>query len=199
MKMPSSTFLLYWWIHQNLYPKFWIDSMKTTELRDLVAAWLALSIAFANLYGLGIQTILMSLVTVGAGFLLHELAHRAVARNFGLGAEFRADYRWLGLAILLSFGGLIFAAPGAVYTLGNRSSRQQMLISVAGPVTNILLAGAFYFVPGSIGSFGFSINAWLALFNMVPIGGLDGQKVLQHSKIVYGIVAVTAGAMVFLL
>lgn len=184
-------------LHRNQNSKA-VD-MKKVEIRDLLAAWLALSIAFANLYGLSIETGVMSLLTVGGGFLLHELAHRAAARNYGLAAEFQADYRWLGMAVLFSFAGFIFAAPGAVVTRGSRNSRQQMIISAVGPLTNIVIAGLFFFVPGSIGSFGFSINAWLALFNMLPFGGLDGQKVLEYSKVIYAAITLIAAVMVFVL
>jgi len=41
-------------------------------------------------------------------------------------------------------------------------------------------------------SIGVAINAWLALFNMLPIGPLDGSKVLSWNPIVWvGIVAVS--------
>lgn len=169
------------------------------ELIDLGAAWLILSVAFANLFGSlsSVTFIGIALLTVGIGFLLHELAHRVVARNFGLGARFQADYSMLAFAFFLSFVGFIFAAPGAVYTTGSRSPRQQMLISVAGPVTNILLAIAFMFVPGVVGRFGSSINAWLALFNMIPFGGLDGEAVFRYSKSVFALVAAVSAILVF--
>lgn len=174
--------------------------MDGREVIDLVAAWLILSLAFGNLLGdTGLSTFITAFVTAGIGFLLHELAHRLVARNFGLGARFEADYSMLGLALLLSFAGFIFAAPGAVYTQGSRSSRQQMLISVAGPVTNILLAAAFSFAPGTLGEYGFRINSWLALFNMIPFGGLDGESVLRDNKAVYLAVVGIAFIFVFML
>lgn len=174
--------------------------MDARELIDLGAAWLVLSAAFANLLGgLNVNALLVSGITVGVGFLLHELAHRIVARNFGLGARFQANYSMLLFAFLISFFGFIFAAPGAVYTSGGRSGRQQMLISVAGPVTNLLLAGVFFFVPGVIGQYGFFINAWLALFNMIPFGGLDGEAVLQNNKAVFAAVAGIAAVLVFVL
>lgn len=175
--------------------------MDIRELVDLVAAWLILGVAFANLLSaqlFSVRAIEVALLTAGIGFLLHELAHRAVARNFGLHARFQAFYRMLAFAFALSFFGFIFAAPGAVYTTGNRTDREQMLISVAGPVTNIVLAFAFLFVPGIIGQYGFRINAWLALFNMIPFGGLDGQSVYRYSQPVFFLVGGVAAVLVFL-
>ncbi len=186
--------------------------MDSIELRDLGAAWVVLSVAFANLYGDLFDPLLftIALTTVGVGFLLHELAHRAVAHRFGLRARFEAYYNYLGLAFLFSFAGFIFAAPGAVYTEGPRTQRQQMLISVAGPVTNIVLGVLFLLLPPAIGrigdpasgvtlaAFGHRINVWLALFNMIPVGGLDGQAVLRHSKPVYAAVVIVAGILFLL-
>ncbi len=172
--------------------------MELLEVRDLLAAWLVLSVAFSNLYGLGVTTLILSSLTAGTGFLLHELAHRIVARNYGLEASFVADYRWLGLALLSSFAGFLFAAPGAVVTSGRRSRRQQMMISVAGPLTNIMLSVVFMVVPGAIGSFGASINSWLALFNMLPFGGLDGRKVLDANRLVYLTVLAASALLVII-
>lgn len=175
--------------------------MRNTEIRDLLVAWIALSLAFGNLLGgiTDVQSVILAFFTAGLGFLLHELAHKLVAMRHGLNAEFRADYEMLGLAVVLSFIGFIFAAPGAVYTRGVRDSRQQFEISFAGPITNLVLATLFFAVPGQIGNYGFEINAWLALFNMIPFGGLDGEKVLEYSKPAFGLFFVIAGLMVFVL
>ena len=186
------------------------------ELRDLAVAWLALGVAFTlllerelvaalNLGGqLGglnppavAQTLLVSLLTVGVGFLLHELAHKVVAVRFGQVAAFRADYRMLGFAIVGALVGFLFAAPGAVVHRGHITARQNGLIALAGPVTNVALA--LLFLPallaggdllGQVGNYGVLVNVLLAGFNMLPFGPLDGKKVLAWSKAVYVVVAV---------
>jgi Zn-dependent protease len=173
--------------------------MKFEEKRDLILAWLVLGLAFANLLGgLGIDSIFSATVTAGLGFLLHELAHKVVAQKFGLNAEFIADYKMLALAFFGSFAGFIFAAPGAVYTRGQRNLHEQLWITAAGPLTNIFLALIFLLVPGQIGSYGHSINSWLALFNMIPFGPIDGKKILDASRPVY-IGIVIASVLVWLL
>lgn len=174
--------------------------MDAIEIRDLAVAWLILTAAFANLYGGLFDPTMIgtALIAVGTGFLLHELAHHIVARRFGLRAVFEAYYNYLGFAFLLSFAGFIFAAPGAVYTRGSRTGRQQMLISAAGPATNIVLAVLFLFVPGMVGDLGHRVNVILALFNMIPFAGLDGQSILRHSKPVYAAIVI-AGVALFLL
>jgi len=170
------------------------------ETFDLTAAWLVLGLAFANLLGgLTITSILVALLTAGLGFLVHEVAHKLVSIKFGLEAIFRADYRFLAFALLLSFAGFIFAAPGAVYTRGRRTARQDLLISLSGPLSNIGLAIFFLFIPGLVGAYGQYINAWLALFNMIPFAGLDGETVYRENKPIFFAVVGLAFYLSFLI
>jgi len=171
------------------------------ELLDLAVAWVALGLAFAFFFfGRGVVldglfalslSLGVSMATVGVGFLLHELAHKVVAVTFGQVAHFRADYGMLLLAIIAGLGGFLFAAPGAVYHRGRITPRENGLIAVAGPVTNVLLVVPFLplaflpGLPGLVGQIGVAINAVLAAFNMIPFGPLDGRTVLSWSKTVY--------------
>jgi Zn-dependent protease len=130
--------------------------------------------------------LLISMVTVGSGFVLHELSHKFVARRYGYWAEFRMWPLGLVLALATSVVGFIFAAPGATYISGtNITGSQNGKISLAGPLTNIAVAGVFlpmYFLPGLpnlLGLIGVRINIFLAFFNMLPIGPLDGSKVFR--------------------
>ena len=78
-----------------------------------------------------------------------------------------------------------------------------MLISLAGPMTNIVLAIFFFLMfvfllvsSGEAGSglwipaadFAFSINLILAAFNMLPFGPLDGKKIFDGSRLVWALV-----------
>jgi Zn-dependent protease len=189
-------------------------SFSARETRDLVAAWLALGVAFTlfllvtsgrsvgpadllDLFGTDqfLTLLALSLLTAGVGFLLHELAHKVVAIRFGQVAEFRADYTMLGLAIAAALVGFLFAAPGAVYHSGRITPRESAGIAVAGPLTNVVLAGlflpVFLFADGGFllrtGQLGVTLNAVLAGFNMIPFGPLDGRKVLRWSKIGFGL------------
>ncbi|MHC3437066.1 zinc metalloprotease [Natrialbaceae archaeon A-gly3] len=176
-------------------------SFSDTELRDLGIAWITLSVAFSlflNPPAWGLFSIpdfllmtVLSFFTVGVAFLLHELAHKVVAIKFGQTAEFRADYGMLFFAIMSALIGFLFAAPGAVYHRGRITVEQNGIIALAGPVTNLGLAVAFFplvFLPGvlgTIGNLGVIINLFLATFNMLPFGPLDGKSVIRWSKQVF--------------
>lgn len=175
------------------------------EIKDLIKAWVILSIAFAFLLG-GFSSVtdfltmfIMSSLTVGIGFLFHEMAHKIVAQHYGCFAEFRAFDTMLVLALMMSLFGFLFAAPGAVMISGFINRERNGKISLAGPLTNIILALCFllmsYLTPSSISvltNYGFMINAWLAAFNMLPFGIFDGAKIIAWNKKAYGFFAVIA-------
>ena len=166
-----------------------------TELVDLIKAWLAISLAFGVLLGgsFSLGSFMIAGLTVGLGFIAHEMAHKVVAQSYGCKAEFRAWDKMLILAVIMSFLGFVIAAPGAVMISGPVGVRRNGKISVAGAVANLIVAGLFLsllIVPVTgvlflIAKYGFMINTWLALFNMIPFGMFDGKKVLAWSKPVY--------------
>ena len=188
---------------------------STRELRDLLAAWLALGLAFALFLerpsafaaatAPGLDTIvafggalLRSLLTVGVGFLLHELAHKVVAVRFGQIAEFRADYGMLGLAIAAGLAGFLFAAPGAVYHRGRITPRENGLIALAGPVTNLALVAVFaplLLAPGFLGRVGlFELMRMTPKLKEMVLGDVDEQAI-RHTAVSEGMVQLSQDAM----
>ncbi|UZE92692.1 MAG: peptidase M50 [Methanosarcinales archaeon] len=189
------------------------------EIRHLTIAWLGISYAFAlvllwNKLGRRPDTIeilgwdilgflILSLLTVGVAFLLHETGHKVVAQRYECWAEFRMSLPMLMFAILCAYvAGIVFAAPGAVMIFGPHITREQNgKIAVAGPTMNLLLV--FLFLPlighggfiTMIGAYGVIINIFIAAFNMLPISVLDGRKILYWSKTVYLLVLLASFGM----
>lgn len=183
------------------------------EIRELSKAWIVLSLAFAVLFNPGnylstamVVSFIVSGLTVGIAFLLHELGHKFVAQRYGLWAEFRAHNEGLMLALVMSFFGFIFAAPGAVMIHGHTSLNRIGKISAAGPLVNYVLSMLFmgFAIVNPVTliqplfSYGASINAFLGLFNMIPFGMFDGKKILAWSKVNYGLMVVVGFVLVFL-
>jgi len=175
------------------------------EIIDLVKSWLAVSAAFAiAMSGLASEILIglfvISAITVGLGFLLHELAHKFLAQKYGCFAEFRSNNFMLVLALALSFTGFVFAAPGGVVLKGYVNPERYGRISAAGVAANLVLALLFlilFFTPfPDIGYYGFYINSWLALFNLIPVGSFDGLKILNWNKKVYAIMIVIAFSLI---
>ena len=181
-----------------------------TEVKHLARAWAAITLAFTILFARDMPSLsavaimfAVSGFTVGIGFLLHELAHKIVAQHYGLFAEFRSDGKMLLIAIATAFFGIILAAPGAVYISGYAGVNRNGKISMAGPLTNIILAALFLaisFVSGQsmLTHYGQKINSWIALFNMIPFGFFDGAKILKWDKKVYGAMVAAAIALMIL-
>tara|TARA_Y100000034_G_scaffold20758_2_gene23814 strand:+ start:1437 stop:2081 length:645 start_codon:yes stop_codon:yes gene_type:complete len=182
-------------------------SISEKEINDLFKAWIIISVAFAFILGTRsilsvefMQNLVISLVAVGTGFVFHELAHKAVAQKYGCFAEFRANMSMLWFALIIAyFAGIVFAAPGAVMISGYVNKRINGKISLAGPLTNMILAVLFLGLSVYVSlegldflaivfGYGFMINTWLGLFNLLPFGNFDGIKILRWNKVYYGLI-----------
>jgi len=174
------------------------------ELQELGLAMGVLIMAFTvlqmNRLGLGSAAslaaapgfVLVSTVAVFTGFFMHEMGHKYTAQKYGCWAEFRAWKRGLLLAVVTSFIGFLFAAPGAVYIRGNVTMEENGKISAAGPGMNLLMVLVMLpvalFVPGFFGALAVGvifINTILGLFNLIPFGQLDGAKIWRWNKMIY--------------
>jgi len=190
--------------------------MKFRESFDILFSWIFLSFTFgiAVTHGAWLarpftievfkqlrDPMLLSFSTLGIGFVVHELSHRAVARSFGARAEFRASYLFLALsAIMTTLTGLLFVLPGAVVIPMAVNRRQETLIAAAGPASNLALVAVFLHLSKyspSIGGFGVLVNSSLAAFNSLPVRGLDGRKIFEGSKLLWAMLFATSVLVFF--
>ncbi len=166
--------------------------MDSTEVKDIVISWFALSLAFMIAVRMvSLEYFLIFLFIVAVSFITHELAHRQVAKRLGFNAKFEMWPMGLLIAIVSSMGGFIFAAPGAVViSAGIVNSRRNLeeasfKISAAGPVANIVLGAILLYLVFIFNSpvlfLAAQINIWLALFNLLPFPPLDGSKIFYHN------------------
>ncbi len=144
-------------------------------------------------------------------FPVHEFAHAWTADHFGdttprahgrLTLNPLAHLDPIG-SLLMIVAGFGWAKPVPVnpYVLSRRSPAAPMLVSLAGPMSNLLMAilgsapfrlglvstGGIRFVAGEILPniplflyLFISVNLWLMLFNLLPLFPLDGEKVLDY-------------------
>ena len=167
-----------------------------TEIRDIAVSTVALAFAFGHF-----NQFFEALFVVGVAFLSHELiGHKFVAQRYNAFAEYMMWPLGLALAVLTSFFGFIFAAPGAVYIspyhkkfafpLAHLGKREYGIVSLAGPAVNIILGiiflvGALVYEIGIL-AFAAHISFFLAFFNLLPIPPLDGSKVIAWNKVYWG-------------
>ncbi|WP_296868171.1 site-2 protease family protein [uncultured Methanobrevibacter sp.] len=189
------------------------------ELRNLTIAFVVLTFCFgiatAGLNAHGIISILpIVVVSVVIGSLLHELGHKFVAMKYGCQAEFKLWPLGLLIAVITSFFGFVFASPGSLY-IGSENLSDEIngKISIAGPMANMVLALIFLAIAALIyplkihsnifhliyliSTVGFSVNCFLATFNLFPIYSLDGTKVLKWNVGIWIAAIAIAGIMMF--
>ncbi len=117
--------------------------------------------------------VLITLVFVTV--VIHELSHSYVAQRFGVEIE---------RIVLLPIGGV--SQMGAI----PQNPRQELLISIVGPLTNMVIALALYllylvsnpYLPSMINNFVMEftlVNVVLGLFNLVPAFPMDGGRILR--------------------
>jgi Zn-dependent protease len=182
------------------------------EIRDLTISVLALAIIFSHF---DFSLMLVTLFIVVIAFASHEiLGHKFVAQHYGFDAEYKI---WplglvLGLVTALIPGGFVIAAPGATYIspykkgfafkVGTLSKKQYAIISLAGPLVNIVFAVSL-FALNFLYAFDLflltaQISFFLAFFNLLPIPPLDGSKIISWSLPIWLVLTAISFAGLFI-
>jgi Zn-dependent protease len=187
-------------------------STSPKELLQIGVAFLVLTFDFVLILYVGglftgfgfsaFGSIPIAVVLTAAGlaftaFVCHEMAHKISAQRHGYWAEFRWYPMGLAFSVFTAYLGFLFAAPGATVVGGMGDLRQWGRTSLAGPLANLGFATAFYvssIAAWELHSAAFFwllllayFNTFFAAFNLVPVGPLDGAKVLRWSSLAWAV------------
>jgi len=171
----------------------------------LVSA-VGLSIPMGSFGIFNIMGTLLSVALFSLGFLLHELSHKFVAQLHGLWAEFRLSTTGALVTAISIISPIKFIAPGSVLIAGTATSPTIGKLAVAGPLANLAVAfaSALAFLLSRnamlrlVLASGSWVNAYMALFNLIPFGEFDGLKVFRWSKVVWSIILASAAILLFM-
>jgi Zn-dependent protease len=150
----------------------------------------------------------LTFLSIVTAFVCHEIAHKYMGQKYGYWSEFRMYPQGLLFALFLSVTvGFVFAAPGAVQIFGNPSKENMGRIAAAGPSTNLTISVIFFLIMlisggylRDISFFIAYINAFLAFFNLLPFGPMDGIKIFRWRKEVWVLlIALSIGIFISLM
>ena len=167
-----------------------------TEIRHLVVGTILVTLAGISFFlgspvSVGIFGLVLSSILFSMGFILHELAHKYVAQGYGLWAEFRLNMTGVLLTAISIVSPIKFIAPGAVMIAGFADQDRMGRTAFAGPLVNVIITSALLIVLPALRTTGFynavvagaAINAFLALFNLIPFAVFDGRKVYAWNRV----------------
>ena len=176
--------------------------LKHLTLGTLLVIGISLSFGFGALGQENWAVILSALaVVITLSFFTHEIAHKFTAQRRGLWAEFRLTVWGTILTALSIFLPFKIISPGAVMISGPASMDEIGKISISGPLINIVLSTAFLGLMcvsnlnpwlSLIFAIGAFFNGYIALFNLIPLGILDGFKIFNWNKSVWALAFVAS-------
>jgi Zn-dependent protease len=173
-------------------------------LAAVLVVGVGISIAYSYVEDFDFVLVPLFSAMFAASFFIHEFAHKIIAQKGGFRAEFRLTLFGAVLTLISIFSPVKFISPGAVMISGFADHKSMGKIAVGGPVTNVLLCLGFlsglllFPIFHEILVLGMALNAWIALFNLIPFGIFDGLKVFNWDRRIWVLMFVASlGLTVF--
>ncbi len=204
-----------------------MDVFKISEPVSLLIGGAAIMLAFGSSYLIRGEIEVFAIVGIAAflASIPHELAHKYSAVRLGCYARYILSP--VGLLITLvsaiPYLPIRFLMPGYVVVSSPYydpviNKRVNGIVSYAGPLVNIVLGVAsilayHFLLPWLIHVYGLSywiivlawflvvntqINGWVAIFNLLPIPPLDGSKIIAWKPLIWIIMIVAAGIILYI-
>ncbi|WP_052883289.1 site-2 protease family protein [Thermoproteus tenax] len=161
-------------------------------------AILSVAVAYLWNYWDPIYGVLLPTIAVAIAIVPHELAHRQAARSMGCLSRF---VLWpTGFLTTLILNGIVgFIAGGPILFISGYTAiscyrygtSQEGLISLAGPATNIAISALSLILLHAVTGWSVflqylsRLNAFVAFFNLLPLGVLDGAKIFKWNIAVW--------------
>jgi len=183
---------------------FWFSKLELKHL--LIGTLLVMAVGLTYFLYIGVASpstpLLLVALTVAftLSFLLHEIAHKFSAQHFRMWAEFRLTMQGALITLVSVFLPPPFKiiSPGAVMIVGSGTKETVGKTAMAGPITNLILSsGCILIATVTKDLFWFVafINSFLAVFNLIPFGLMDGLKVFRWNKKFWAILFICAIAI----
>ncbi len=139
---------------------------------------------------------LIYVFVAGLAVILHDLTHRYMAWRYGVITEYK--FWFLGTIIMFFTAilfGVVYSSPSrlGINNAGSLTKKQQAIIYGSGPLMSFAVFAVFLsLVPlggqlATIGFLGASMNLLTATYAMMPFEPMDGRKVYNWKKLLWGV------------
>ncbi len=191
-----------------------ITSLSREELIKLtlylsIMCFLVLILGGNRPHQVAFTKFIAEMMVVAVSIIIHELSHLSAANYFGTSGKFNLSM----IGFIFVFIAFIFGLPlftmGIITRIGKNASSSENTeilrskkgyISTIGPISNLILVGIFYIIlaigfslPGQalsnlliyLGYVGVSYNVFIGLSQLIPIGELDGTRILSWEAVIW--------------
>ncbi|MFH1623223.1 MAG: hypothetical protein ABIA12_01760 [Candidatus Aenigmatarchaeota archaeon] len=188
--------------------------MSLYEAWGLAVSFFAVSFVFAYDFERPFSTfgvLPKAMAAVAITMAVHEFVQRKVAKRFGCSAAYEMWLPGVVFSLLMVLVGIKLIIVGGTAVAAYKFSRWGMrdrhasfeevgIISMSGPVANLVLATVFKAFAGPAGwsaAAGYlsDINTWFAVYSLIPLKQLDGGGLFMWSHVYWILIMIWAALL----